>query len=174
MPMPPSGTISMQDFRNEIGGSGPLSMDNLQVRTLCQARYSTPIVMSNAYNRALVWNFSNTSGPYVSPRAAYAETPRLYISDYFTSGMIQSGAQFTLTAQLWGGSWICGANEFVTSTFTYGSGSNQGSGGCGRKSQYQNREYDGGNSCYAYKYYGGDSTSFPECYISIIQIALVL
>lgn len=173
MAMPPSGTISMLDFANELGVVGTISMNDTRVRTLCQARYSNPVVMSNAYGRALVWNFA-ANGPYMSDRASYAETPRLYISNFFSSGMIQPGAQFTLTAQLWDGSWICGANEYVTTTFTYGSGARVGSGGCGRKSQYQDRVYDGGDTCYAIKQYIGDSTSFPACRVSIIQIALVL
>ena len=162
----------MENVRAELGYGTPIDMNNTAVRTLLQARYGGPSSLGNGYGRALVYTFDVNQ--FSSPRAYEAYTPTVNLRNYFSSGQLQPGSQFAMTAQLWDGSWICSANEYVTTTFTYGVAGSAGSAGCGRKSQYQDRYYDGGDGVYARKIYIGDSTSFPDCRVSIVKLELIL
>jgi len=172
MALPSSGPISLGDARSELGQSGAIDMNDTNVRTLLQARYSNPVAMSGGYGESLYHDFADST--FISAYGSSVYSQPLTVYNYFSTGQLSAGSTFRVTGKILNTSWaynspyswdITKGTSVVTSSTPYAN----------NKQFYMRAEYDGTTDVLRmYGYYSGSSTSFPDGQVTISKIEILL
>lgn len=112
----------------------------------------------------------NTS-EFLSPYGNGVYSQPLTLRDYFSTNILPNGSQFTVTGDIVNASWDY--NSPYTWTLTAGTDQITSSTPYANNKQfYMRAEYVSG-VIRMYGYYSGESTSYPNGQVTIINIALV-